>query len=54
MLEEWAIVGTRDELADKLKERCSGVFSTILLDLSADLRRDEAWVADTVDALHRA
>jgi len=54
MLEEWAIVGTCDELADKLKERCSGVFSTLLLDLSADLRRDEAWVADTVDALHRA
>ena len=54
MLEEWAIVGTCDELADRLTERCSGVFSTVLLDLPADLRRDEAWVAKTVDALHRA
>ena len=54
MLEEWAIVGTCDELADRLRERCSGVFSTVLLDLPAELRRDEAWVAKTVDALHRA
>jgi probable F420-dependent oxidoreductase len=54
MLEEWAIVGTCDELADRLTERCSGVFSTVLLDLPPDLRRDEAWVAETVDTLHRA
>jgi hypothetical protein len=54
MLEEWAIVGTCDELADRLTARCSGVFSTVLLDLPADLRNDEAWIAETVDALHRA
>jgi probable F420-dependent oxidoreductase len=54
MLDEWAIVGTCDELADRLTERCSGVFSTLLLDLPADLRRDDVWVAETVDALHRA
>jgi probable F420-dependent oxidoreductase len=53
MLEEWAIVGTRDELVAKLRERCTGLFTTLLLDLPAALRRDEDWVADTIDALHR-
>lgn len=53
MLEEWAIIGTCDELAAKLKERCSEIFSTVLLDLTPQLRRDEAWVAEIVDALHR-
>ena len=53
MLEEWAIIGTRDELAEKLSERCSGLFSTILLDLAPELRRDEAWVGETIAALHR-
>jgi len=54
MLDEWAIVGTCDELVDRLVERCAGLFSTLLLDLPADLRRDDAWVEQTVDALHRA
>ena len=53
MLDEWAIIGTCDELASKLKERCSDIFSTVLLDLSPQLRRDEDWVAGTVDSLHR-
>ena len=53
MLEEWAIVGTRDELASKLRERCSGVFSTLLLDLTPELRRDDAWVGETVQALQQ-
>ncbi len=53
MLEEWAIVGSCDEFAAKLAERCSDIFSTVLLDLAPQLRCDEAWVAETVDALHR-
>ena len=53
MLEEWAIIGTRDELVAKVRERCSDIFSTVLLDLAPELRRDEAWVAETVEALHR-
>ncbi|MBW2315477.1 MAG: TIGR03617 family F420-dependent LLM class oxidoreductase [Deltaproteobacteria bacterium] len=53
MVEEWAIVGTRDELASKLRERCSGVFSTLLLDLAPELRRDDAWVGETVQALQQ-
>jgi probable F420-dependent oxidoreductase len=54
MLDEWAIVGTQDQLASQVQERCAGIFSTVLLDLPPALRRDEAWVAETVDALHRA
>ncbi len=54
MLEEWAIIGTCDELADKLKERCSGIFSTVLLDLDPKLRQDEAWVGETIAALQQA
>ncbi|MBW2268684.1 MAG: TIGR03617 family F420-dependent LLM class oxidoreductase [Deltaproteobacteria bacterium] len=53
MLEEWAIIGTCDELAAKLKERCSGLFSTVLLDLAPQLRRDEAWLSETIDRLHQ-
>ena len=45
MLEEWAIVGSCKEFVAKLKERCSDIFSTVLLDLAPQLRRDEAWVA---------
>jgi len=51
MLEEWAIVCTADELAAKLAERCTGLFSTLLLDLAPDLRGDEAFVRETVGAL---
>ncbi|MBW2235712.1 MAG: hypothetical protein JRG85_09970 [Deltaproteobacteria bacterium] len=54
MLDEWAIVGTRDQLAGKLAERCSDIFSTVLLDLAPGLRRDEAWLAETVATLQRA
>ncbi len=53
MLEEWALVCTADELADELKTRCSDLYSTVLLDLDPALRRDEDWVAETVEALHR-
>jgi hypothetical protein len=54
MLDEWAIVGTRDQLAATLVERCSDIFSTVLLDLTPALRRDEAWLADTIATLQRA
>lgn len=54
MLDEWAIVGTRDEMAGKLRERCTGVFTTLVLDLDAELRRDEDWLAAVVGELQRA
>jgi probable F420-dependent oxidoreductase len=53
MLEEWAIVGTRDEMVGKLRERCTGVFTTLVLDLEAELRRDEDWLAGVVAELQR-
>jgi probable F420-dependent oxidoreductase len=46
MLEQFAIVGTYDELAAKVKARCDGVFSTVLLDLPPDLRSDQARVRE--------
>ncbi len=52
MLEEWAVVATSDQLADRLAERCGGLFSTVLLDLPPALAADDDWVAATVAALH--
>lgn len=51
MVNEWAIVGTLDQLVPALRERCDGLFSTVLLDLPAELRRDHDWVTETVAAL---
>jgi len=52
MIEEWAVIATYDELASRLKEKCSGIFSTILIDLPSQLRQDETAFRDTVRALH--
>ena len=54
MLEEWAIVGTTDEFAARTIDRCSDVFTTVLMDLDPSLRRDEDWVAKTVSTLQAA
>ena len=54
MLEEWALVGTRAQLVERVRERCTGVFDSVLLDLAPALRRDEDWVQDTIRALHAA
>jgi len=43
MLDEFAVVGTYDELVPRLKERCGGVFDTVLLDLPPRLRADSAF-----------
>ena len=51
MLEEWAIIGTWDELVPKLRARCGGLFSTLLLDLPAPLRADADRVREIVAAL---
>jgi len=53
MLEEFAIVAIGDELAPKLRERCEGIFTTILLDGSSALQRDEDWLRATIAALQR-
>ena len=33
MLDDWTVSATYDQLADRVRERCTGVFDTILLDL---------------------
>jgi len=53
MLDEWAIIGTRDEMVGQLRERCRGAFTTLVLDLDAELRRDEDWLAEVVGALQK-
>ena len=53
MLAEWAIVATHDRLADEVRKRCDGIFSTVLLDLPGDLARDEDRVRDIVRTLHQ-
>lgn len=51
MLDEWAVIATADQLADKIKERCAGLFSTVLLDLPPDLWHDDDWLGETVARL---
>jgi probable F420-dependent oxidoreductase len=53
MLAEWAVIATHDRLADEVRKRCEGIFTTVLLDLPADLARDEDRVRDIVRTLHR-
>jgi probable F420-dependent oxidoreductase len=53
MLEEFAIIGTYDELAPKLKERCGGIFFTVVLDLPPQLWEDEARVREIIQALRQ-
>ncbi len=54
MLEEWAIVATYDELADRIASVCAGVFDTVMLDLPRDLRDDDDRLQDIVAYLHAA
>jgi probable F420-dependent oxidoreductase len=51
MLEEFAVIGTYDEIAPKLRERWGGIGSTIFLALGAQAWRDEQQVGDLVRAL---
>ena len=51
MLEEFALIGTYDQLAAQIAERCPSAFTTVMLDMPADLRRDRDRVADIVRAI---
>jgi len=53
MLEEWAIISTWDDFPTKCRERCEGVFDTVLLDLPPEARADEDFVRSTIEALQR-
>ena len=54
MLNEWAIVGTRDDFTELLVDRCGDLYDTVLLDLPPRLWRDEDWVCETVRALQQS
>ncbi len=53
MLEEFAIIGTYDELAPKLKQRGGDIFSTVLLDFPQQLIEDKARAKEIIQALHQ-
>jgi probable F420-dependent oxidoreductase len=53
MLEEWAIISTWDDFAERCRARCEGVFTTILLDLPPEARADDDFMKSTIEALHR-
>ncbi len=51
LLNQFAVIATYDELADKLKALSAGVFDTVLLDLPPKLRQDPERVRSIVKAL---
>jgi len=53
MLSEWAVIATYDRLASEVRARCTGIFSTVLLDLPGTLARDEDRVRSIVQSLHQ-
>ncbi len=53
MLAEWAVIATHDRLAEEVRRRCDGIFSTVLLDLPHDLAADHERVRDVVRVLHQ-
>ena len=53
MLEEFAIIAVGDEFADKVKERCRGIFSTFLIDGAPELQKDERWLRQSIEQLHQ-
>jgi probable F420-dependent oxidoreductase len=54
MIEEFAIIGTYDELVSKVRDRCGGLFSTVLLDLPRKLREDGARMREIIQSLHQS
>jgi hypothetical protein len=53
MLEEFAIVAVGDDLAPRLKERCQGIFSSVLLTGAPALAADRAWLRRTISVLQQ-
>ncbi len=48
MLGKFALIGTYDQLAKLVAERCPAAFTTVMLDFPADLRRDTDRIQDIV------
>lgn len=53
MLDEWAVVTTYDRLAEIIRARCAGLFSTVVLVLLGEARRDTDLLRETVRRLHQ-
>jgi len=53
MLEQFATIGTYDEIVPKLKERWGGVCSTLFLALSPHVWQDETRLGELVEALRK-
>ncbi len=53
MLDEWAVVATYDRLAETIRARCAGLFSTVVLVLLGEARRDTDLLRETVSRLHQ-
>ncbi|MBT4521218.1 MAG: TIGR03617 family F420-dependent LLM class oxidoreductase [Halieaceae bacterium] len=51
MLDEWAVAGTYDDFADKLKRRSNGVFNSISLDLPHTVLEDFDWLQQATKTL---
>ncbi len=51
MLEEWAIIGTPEQLGPQVRQRCGDVFSSIMLDLPQSVRSDEAEIKRILTSL---
>ncbi len=51
MLEQWAIICSYDEFADKVKEKTQGLFNTVLLDLPPEARADTDWMRETIQRI---
>ncbi len=51
MLQEFAIIGTYDDLVPQLRKRCGGLFSTLTLELPPPFWKDEARVREMIEAL---
>ena len=51
MLDEWAIIATCDDFAAAIKNHCSGLFDTVLLDLPPKLSADRDWVTDVISSI---
>jgi probable F420-dependent oxidoreductase len=53
MLDEWAVVATYDGLADAVRAKADGLFSTVTLTLLDEARRDVELMRDTLRRLHQ-
>jgi hypothetical protein len=54
MLDEFAVIGTYEEVAPRLAERWGGVATTLFLGLAPAMRSDQRLIRDMLETLHKA